>query len=167
MAITSGSSMRERAVPQAADGPHDDAMSGIEVYALWRTPAERAIAAFDTAAPWLSTDANAAPRLGVAAVMPGQALEYSDMAALERAGLLAIEVPSVLQNADTQELRHYLSSQLADAQAAAAGSVPVVPSAVVEPDVGDHGPLQSPFSPQAEHLYLDALNDPQPVDELA
>lgn len=65
MAIRSGSRIGERVASQATADADDDAMNGIDVYALWRTRAERVIASFASAAPrHPGPDANAALRLG-------------------------------------------------------------------------------------------------------
>ena len=65
MAIRSGSRIGGRVASQATADADDDAMNGIDVYALWRTRAERVIASFASAAPRHSNpDANAALRLG-------------------------------------------------------------------------------------------------------
>lgn len=160
MAMNPGNWMQE---PSAAADAGEDAMSDIDVFALWQLSPSRAIESFAANAPRIAEDA--APRLGVAVVEAGHVLEYTDLVELERAGLLVIEVPSALKGHDLQELRGYVGSQLAGVRPASAGAAGSA-AASGDPDAHAYGPLHSPFDAQGERHYLDILNDPRAADEL-
>ncbi len=93
----------------------------------------------------------------VAAILPGQQLDPEMYDALEAAGLLAIEVPESLRDADCSTIIAYLDKALLDGSAATSARTATQPYGEAE------GRGRKPLTKKEKEEFLKAINDPNNV----